>query len=51
MLRTYAPAAYPEYHCQTTIAIPRTIGVHAPAIFLHVIVQAHPSLLPERQVV
>ena len=43
----YGPAAYPKCRHQNTVAISRTIGVHAQSV----IPKAHSSLLPEHQFV
>ena len=55
--RCYAPVAYPECCRQNTTAISHTLdrcapsGCHSWLSFITVIIQAHPSLLPEHQVV
>ena len=53
--RCYAPATYPKCRRQNTTATSCTIDTHAladiPGYFLSVVIQAHPGLLAEHQVI
>ena len=53
--RCYAPAAYPECHHQNNCYLSYNrcacSGCHSWLSFITVIIQAHPSLLPEHQLV